>query len=121
MAAGSAAAIVGYLALLAEHAAPAAIATATGVLGVGVGLTVTAILSLIGRAADLDKTSAAVAVNAVTRTTGSAVGTAAAAAIITGALTPLGAPAESGFTDCFLMGAIVSGCALLASAFLPRR
>jgi MFS family permease len=119
MAAGSAAGIAGYLALVADHATPAAIAAATGVLGIGVGLTVTGILSVVGRAAGLDKTSVAIAVNAVMRTTGSAVGTAAAAAIITGALTGRGVPAESGFTDCFLMGAIVSGCALVASAFLP--
>jgi MFS family permease len=121
MASGSVAAVAGYLTLLAAHGSAAPIAIATGVLGVGLGLTVTGILALVGRAADIDKTSVAIAVNAVTRTTGSAVGTAAAAAIITGALTPRGIPAESGFTDCFLMGAIVSGCALLVSVFLPGR
>ena len=30
-------------------------------------------------------------------------------------------PAESGYTDAFVMGAIASGCALLASPLLPGR
>ena len=53
------------------------------------------------------------------RTSGVAIGTAATAAIITGAglVGPL--PAESGYTDAFVMGAIASGCALLAAALLP--
>jgi MFS family permease len=121
MAAGSAAAVVGYLSLAIAHGTAAAIAAASGVLGVALGLTVTGILSLVGRSATLDKTSVATAVNAVTRTTGSAVGAAAAAAILTGALTVGPIPAESGFTDCFVMGAIASGSGLLAAALLPGR
>lgn len=42
-------------------------------------------------------------------------------AILTGALTIGPIPAESGFTDCFLMGAIASGSALLAAVPLPGR
>ena len=121
MAAGSLAAVAGYVALAAAHGTAEAIALATGVLGIGLGFTVTGILTLVGRAATLNNTSVATAVNAVTRTTGSAVGSAAAAAIITGALTVGPLPAESGFTDCFTMGAIVSGVALLASVLLPGR
>jgi hypothetical protein len=120
---GSAVAIAGYTSLVVAHGTSAPIATATGLLGVAVGLTVTGILTLVGRSPSLDKTSVATAVNAVMRTTGTAVGSAAAAAIITGALAvgPVPIPAESGFEDCFLMGAIASGCALLASVLLPGR
>lgn len=121
MAAGSVAATAGYRSLGVAHGTAAAIATGTGVLGIGIGLTVTGILCLVGRGATLDKTSVATAVNAVTRTTGSTVGSAAAAAIITGAVTIGPVPAESGFTDCFTMGVIASGCALLASVLLPGR
>ena len=121
MAIGSAAAVAGYTALIAAHGTAVAIATATGAIGVAVGLTVTGILALVGRSATLDKTSVATAVNAVTRTTGTAVGAAAAAAVLTGALTVGPVPAESGFTDCFLMGAIASAFALLASVLLPGR
>lgn len=120
MAAGALVAAAGYVALLVAHDSAGAIAAATGLLGVGVGLTVTGILSIVGRASVAEKTSAATAVNAVVRTTGTAVGSAAAAAIITGALVgPI--PAESGFEDCFTMGAIASGVALLSSALLPGR
>jgi predicted MFS family arabinose efflux permease len=121
MAAGSLAAIAGYVSLIAAHGTPGAIASATGALGVAVGLTVTGILALVGRSATLDKTSVATALNAVTRTTGTAVGAAAAAAILTGAMSAGPVPAESGFTDCFLMGAIASGFALAASVLLPGR
>jgi MFS family permease len=121
MAAGSAAAVAGYVSLTIEHGTATAIAAATGVLGVAVGLTVTGILSLVARSPTLDKTSVAIAVNAVTRTTGSAVGAAAAAAILTSAIAIGPVPAESGFTGCFLMGAIASGAALLAAVLLPGR
>jgi MFS family permease len=121
MAAGSAAAVAGYAALVVAHGSGAAIAAATAALGTAVGLTLTGILSLVGRAAALDKTSVATAVNAVTRTTGLAVGATASAAILTGAVSAAGVPAESGFSDCFLMGALASGFALLASMLLPGR
>ena len=52
---------------------------------------------------------------------GSAVGAAASAAILTGAIATGPVPAESGFTDCFLMGAVASGAGVLASVLLPGR
>lgn len=121
MAIGSAAALAAYLLLIAAHDSAAPIATGAAGVGLALGFTVTAIISVVARAAPLDKTSAAVAVHSVLRTSGIAVGTAATAAIITGAglVGPL--PAESGYTDAFVMGAIASGCALLASALLPGR
>jgi MFS family permease len=121
MGAGCTVAVAGYAALVVAHGSGAAIAAATGALGIAVGLTLTGILSLVGRAAALDKTSVATAVNAVTRTTGLAVGATASAAILTGAVSAAGVPAESGFSDCFLMGALASGFALLASVLLPGR
>ena len=121
MAVGSASALAAYLLLIAAHDAAAPIATGAAGVGLAVGFCVTAIISVVGRAAPLDNTSAAVAVHSVVRTSGIAVGTALTAAIITGAglIGPL--PAESGYTDAFLMGAIASGCALLVSPLLPRR
>jgi MFS family permease len=121
MAAGSAVAVAGYAALVVAHGSGAEIAAAIGALGIALGLTLTGILSLVGRAAALDKTSVATAVNAVTRTTGLAVGATASAAMLTGAVSAAGVPAESGFSDCFLMGALASGFALLASVLLPGR
>ena len=121
MAVGSACALAAYLLLMAEHDSAAPIATGAAGVGLAVGFCVTAIISVVARGAPLEKTSAAVAVHAVVRTSGIAVGTAVTAAIITGAglLGPL--PAESGYTDAFLMGAIASGCALLVSPLLPGR
>lgn len=121
MAVGSATALAAYLLLIAAHDSAAPIATGAAGVGLALGFTVTAIISVVARAAPLDKTSAAVAVHSVVRTSGIAVGTAATAAIITGAglVGPL--PAKSGYTDAFVMGAIASGCALLVSALLPGR
>jgi MFS family permease len=95
MAAGSIAGLAGYVSLIVAHGGEAEIAAATGILGVSVGLTVTGILSIVVHAAAMDKTSIAVAINAIVRTTG--------------------------FNDAFLLGAIASGAALLASILLPSR
>jgi predicted MFS family arabinose efflux permease len=120
MAAGAVAALAAYVSLVVAHGSAAAIAGATGALGVAVGLTVTAIASVVVRGAGLDKTSVAVAVNAIVRTTGTAAG-AATAAVITASRAVGPVPAESGYTGSFAMGAIAAGCALLASALLPGR
>lgn len=121
MAVGSTAALAAYLLLIAAHDSAGPIATGVAGIGLGIGFTVTAIISVVARAAPLDKASIAVAVHAVVRTSGVAIGTAATAAIITGAGLVGPVPAESGYTDAFVLGAIASGCALLAAALLPGR
>lgn len=121
MAAGAAAALAAYVLLVAAHGSAATIALGTAGVGLAVGFGVTGILSVVARAATLDKTSIAVAVHAVVRTSGTAVGAATTAAIITGAGLAGPFPAESGFTRAFALGAIASGCALLASGLLPAR
>jgi MFS family permease len=123
MAAGSAVALAAYGSLILAHGSAAEIAVATGAIGVAVGLTITGIASVVVHAAPMDKTSIAVAMNAIVRTTGIAVGTAATAAIITAAVLvgPVPLPSESGFTRAFGLGAVASACALFASVLLPGR
>jgi MFS family permease len=121
MATGAAAALAGYVSLGAAHGTAAQIAAATAALGVAVGLTITGIASVVVRRAAIDKTSVAAAVNGIIRTTGTAVGAAATAAIITGAGTAGPFPVEDAYTRSFVMGAIVSGIALLGAALLPGR
>jgi MFS family permease len=119
MAAGAAVGLVAYGSLILAHGSATQIAVATSAIGVAIGMTITGIASVVVHAAPMDKTSIAVAMNAIVRTTGLAVGTAATAAIITAAVTVGPLPAESGFTHAFALGAVASGCALLASALLP--
>ena len=121
VAVGCAVAVAAYGLLIAAHTTAAAIATATGALGVALGLTVTGIASVVVHSAPLDKTSVAAAVNGIVRTTGSAVGAAVTAAVITGAGLVGPMPAEAGFSRSFAVGAIASACALIASLLLPRR
>jgi hypothetical protein len=61
--------------------------------------------------------------NANIRTIGGSIGTALASSIITGHLQPSGLPAESGFTDTFLLlSAFAAAAVVLALAIpTPRR
>lgn len=121
LAAGALAALAAYLVLIWEHGDAAVIAIALGALGVALGFAITGILATVVRAAPDRKTSAAASVQAVLRTTGSAVGAAAVAAIITGAAHVGPVPVEAGFTRALGMGAIVSGCAVLVSVLMPAK
>jgi MFS family permease len=121
LAAGALAALAAYLILIWEHGGATGIAIGLGALGVALGLAITGILATVVRAAPDAKTSAAASVQAVLRTTGSAVGAAAVAAIITGAGRIGPVPVEAGFTRALVMGAIVSACAVLVSALMPGR
>jgi EmrB/QacA subfamily drug resistance transporter len=121
MAVGSAVGLAAYVLASLAHDTAAEIALVTGAIGVTFGFTLTGIASVVVRGASLDKTSIAAGVNAVIRTTASAVAGAAAAAIITGAATAGPFPAEAGYTRAFVMGAIAAAGGLLASGLLPGR
>jgi MFS family permease len=121
MAAGSAVGIAAYILAATAHDSAGVLAVVTAGVGVTFGFTLTGIASVVVRRADRDKTSVAAGVNGVLRTTGSAIATAAAAALITGAGLTGPFPAEAGYTRAFVMGAIACGCGFVAAALLPGR
>jgi MFS family permease len=121
MAIGSGVGLLAYVFASMAHDDAAELALTTGSIGITFGFTLTGIASVVVRRAERDKTSVAAGVNSVLRTTGSAIATAAATALITGAGLVGPFPAESGYTRAFVMGAIVCGAGVLAAALLPGR
>jgi MFS family permease len=119
---GAACAGVAYAVLAALHDSTAVIAGANALLGLGLGLSLTAIANLVVRSVGERQTSVSVAANAVVRTTGSALGAQIAAAVVIGAgVVAPGLPAERGFKHAFVLGAIAAVVALAAAAVIPRR
>ena len=117
---GAACAAAAYVALAIWHDNVGPIVVAVAVLGLGVGLAVPAIVNLVVRAAGELETSVSVAVNFVVRTIGGALGIQTVAALVTGAgSTAAGFPAESGFTDGFVLGALAALVALVATIAVP--
>jgi MFS family permease len=121
MAIGSGVGLLAYIFASQAHDDAAELAITTGAVGVTFGFTLTGIASVVVRTAERQKTSVAAGVNSVLRTTGSAIATAATAALITGAGLVGPFPAESGYTRAFVMGAIACACGLVAAALLPGR
>jgi MFS family permease len=121
MATGSAVGIAAYVLAARAHDNAGELAVVTAGVGVTFGFTLTGIASVVVRRADRDKTSVAAGVNSVLRTTGSAIATAATAALITGAGLTGPFPAEAGYTRAFVMGAIACACGFVAAALLPGR
>ena len=84
------------------HSAYWQVAVATGVFGVGLGLTFTAMVNLIVHTVPAGQTAVASGMNANIRTIGGSLGAAVASAVIT-AHEPGGLPLEAGYTHGFLL------------------
>jgi MFS family permease len=91
-------------------------------LGVGVGTTFAAMPALIVKAVPPHETGSATSLNAVLRSVGGAIGSAAIAALLT-AYTPAGGhvPRDRGYTVAFLVGAAACLLGGLAALVLPGR
>ncbi|HWH25401.1 MAG TPA: MFS transporter [Pseudolysinimonas sp.] len=97
------------------HTAAWQVSIAAGVFGVGLGLAVAAMPSLIMQGVPASQTGVATGMNANFRTIGSAVGTSLMAAIIAGSVTGSGAPTEAGYSAGFLtLAALAAGAAGIA-------
>jgi hypothetical protein len=121
MAGGCAVGIAAYVFAAFRHDDAGEIVVLTALVGVTFGVTFPAIASVVIRSPGKDKTSIALGINGVTRTTATAVAAAAAAALITGAGLVGPFPAEAGFTRAFVMGALACAFGLVAASLLPRR
>jgi MFS family permease len=121
MAGGSAVGIVAYVFGALAHDSAGQIVILTALVGVTFGVAFPAIAAVVIRGPSEDKTSIALGVNSVIRTTATATAIAATAALITGAGLVGPFPAEDGFTRALVMGAIACAFGLAASALLPGR
>jgi MFS family permease len=94
---------------------------AAGLLGVGIGLSFSAMANLIVQNVRQEQTGVATGMNAVTRTLGGAFGGQLAATLLAGSVGAAGIPASSGFTLSFLMCLVAVAGAFGLAIAVPRR
>jgi hypothetical protein len=87
--------------------------------GLGLGLVYASLTSVIVQSVAAEQTGAASGMNTNIRTIGGAVGTAMFSSIITGTAQSGGLPAESGYTEGFLVIAVVAVVAAVVALLVP--
>jgi EmrB/QacA subfamily drug resistance transporter len=110
-----------YVLLVSDRSQQAEIYVAAGLLGIGIGLSFSAMANLIVQNVRQDQTGVATGMNAVTRTLGGAFGGQLAATLLASNLGSGGLPTSSGFTLSFLMCLIALAGALGFALAVPRR
>jgi len=110
-----------YVMLVADRSQPIEIYAAATLLGIGIGLSFSAMANLIVQNVRQEQTGVATGMNAVTRTLGGAFGGQLAATLLASNVGAGGAPTADGFTEAFLMCLVAL---VVASGFafaVPRR
>src|SRR4051812_46115488 len=110
-----------YVLLVANRSQELEIYIAAGLLGIGIGLSFSAMANLIVQNVRQEQTGVATGMNAVTRTLGGAFGGQLAATLLASNLGAGGLPTSSGFTQSFLMCLIALTAALGFAVWVPRR
>jgi EmrB/QacA subfamily drug resistance transporter len=118
---GAAFALASYALLVIDRSHEANIYVAAGLLGVGIGLSFSAMANLIVQNVRQEQTGVATGMNAVTRTLGGAFGGQLAATLLAGQLGAGGIPTSTGFTLAFVMCLIALAGALGFAVIVPRR
>jgi MFS family permease len=113
--------LASYVLLVADRSHQAEIYVAAGLLGIGIGLSFSAMANLIVQNVRREQTGVATGMNAVTRTLGGAFGGQLAATLLAGQLGAGGIPTSSGFTLAFLMCLIALAAGLGLALVVPRR
>ncbi len=110
-----------YILLVANRGQETEIYVAAGLLGIGIGLSFSAMANLIVQNVRQDQTGVATGMNSVTRTLGGAFGGQLAATLLASNLDAAGLPTSSGFTLAFLVCLIAGAGALGFAVSVPRR
>jgi EmrB/QacA subfamily drug resistance transporter len=114
-------ALTSYVLLVADRSQEWEIYVVAGLLGVGIGLSFSAMANLIVQNVRQEQTGVATGMNAVTRTLGGAFGGQLAATLLASNLGAAGIPTSSGFTLSFLMCLIALAAALGFAVAVPKR
>jgi predicted MFS family arabinose efflux permease len=114
-------ALASYTLLVVDHSRQGEVYVAAGLLGIGIGLSFSAMANLIVQNVRQEQTGVATGMNAVTRTLGGAFGGQLAATLLASNLGGGGIPTSSGFTLSFLMWAIALAAALGFAVAVPMR
>ncbi|MCA1273225.1 MFS transporter [Streptomyces sp. 7G] len=116
--AGTGMALTGFTSLALAHATTWQMLTGVCLMGIGIGLASSAMTNALLAAVPPTQSSAATSLNALARTIGGSIGTAALAAVLA-ANTTAGVPAEAGFTYGFWICAGALAAALVSALVLP--
>ena len=114
-------ALASYALLVIDRSTEAEVYVAAGLLGIGIGLSFSAMANLIVENVRQEQTGVATGMNAVTRTLGGAFGGQVAATLLASNLAAGGIPTADGFTLAFLMCLIALVAALGFAVAVPRR
>src|SRR3954454_14043587 len=114
-------ALASYALLVVDRSDESEIYVAAGLLGIGIGLSFSAMANLIVQNVRQEQTGVATGMNAVTRTLGGAFGGQLAATLLAGSLGAGGLPTSTGFTLSFLMCLIALAGAFGLAVAVPRR
>jgi EmrB/QacA subfamily drug resistance transporter len=118
---GSVFALVCYVLLVADRSQQWEIYVAAALLGIGIGLSFSAMANLIVQNVRQEQTGVATGMNAVTRTLGGAFGGQLAATLLASNLGARGIPTSHGFTLSFLMCLVALAAATGFALSVPRR
>ncbi|MEU4242292.1 MFS transporter [Actinoplanes sp. NPDC026619] len=116
---GSVLAAASCFSIALEHGSQAAVAVAGGVFGIGMGLVYSSLVSLIVQSVPMHQTGVASGMNTNIRTIGASIGTAIVSSIVTSHPGVAGLPAESGFTESFLILGVVAVAAIGVAFLVP--
>jgi MFS family permease len=107
--------------LAAWHDRPWQVAVVAGVFGLGTGLAFASMANLIVGSVPAEQTGAATGMNANVRTIGGSIGAAVTGVLVTGSLQPSGFPHAAGYTQGFVLLALLCLGAALAALLVPAR
>jgi EmrB/QacA subfamily drug resistance transporter len=116
---GAVLAAISCFSLALAHSDRAAVAVAGGVFGIGLGLIYSSMISLIVQSVPMHQTGVASGMNTNIRTIGASIGTAIVSSIVTSHPGVAGLPAESGFTESFLILGGVAVAAIAVALLVP--
>ncbi|GAA4588069.1 EmrB/QacA subfamily drug resistance transporter [Actinoplanes octamycinicus] len=111
----------GALSLALAHDSRAVVAVTGAVFGIGLGLLYSSMINLIVQSVPRHQTGTASGMNTNIRTIGASIGTAIVSSVVTGHPGPQGLPAESGYTEAFLLLAVASAAAFLVALLVPAK
>lgn len=121
LALGSCLSLAGYVWLAVAHDSVAHVMTGTGLLGMGFGLGLASMTTIVVSTVPHDQTGVASGMNANVRTMGGAFGAAVVSSIIAAQTDPSGTPRERAFVFAFALLAGLLLVSAVATACLPGR
>jgi EmrB/QacA subfamily drug resistance transporter len=120
LACGAGAVTLGFTFLAVAHSHRIDFYFASGLLGIGIGLSFAAMANLVIDAVPASQTSVATGINTVMRTLGGAIGGQVAGSVLASTLSVADVPTQSGFTIAFTIMAVGGGLAVICALAVPR-